>query len=112
MNGLRDDDVPATAERRLTILYATQTGNAQDLAESLTRHAIRLHFTSQCLSMEDYNFVNCCQIFLLIFQIDLAEEPCVVFIVSTTGDGENPDSMKASSRSKVSHNLVVLENDP
>lgn len=41
-------------DRRLTILYATQTGNAQDLAESLARHAIRLHFTTQCLSMEDY----------------------------------------------------------
>ena len=42
-------------ERSLTILYATQTGNAQDLAETLARHAIRQHFTAQCLSMEDYS---------------------------------------------------------
>lgn len=42
-------------ERRLTFLYATQTGNAQDLAESLVRHAIRQHFVTQCLSIGDYN---------------------------------------------------------
>jgi len=42
-------------ERSLTVLYATQTGNAQDLAESLARRAIRQHFTAQCLSMEDYS---------------------------------------------------------
>jgi sulfite reductase alpha subunit-like flavoprotein len=45
-------------ERRLTFLYATQTGNAQDLAESLARHAIRQHFETQCLSMGDYNPVQ------------------------------------------------------
>lgn len=44
-------------ERRLTILYATQTGNAQDLGESLARHAIRQHFTTKCLSLEDFTLV-------------------------------------------------------
>lgn len=48
----------AEDERRLTILYATQTGNAQDLAESLTRLAVRKRFTTQCLSIEDYALVT------------------------------------------------------
>ena len=45
-------------ERRLTFLYATQTGNAQDLAESLARHAVRQRFVTQCLSIGDYNPVH------------------------------------------------------
>ena len=53
-NGVADKEY----ERRLTFLYATQTGNAQDLAESLARRAIRQHFTTKCLSVEDYNPVN------------------------------------------------------
>jgi sulfite reductase alpha subunit-like flavoprotein len=56
MNG-KDSLQSAANERRLTILYATQTGNAQDLAESLARHALRLHFTTQCLSMDEYTLV-------------------------------------------------------
>lgn len=59
MNGHTDTDGALDApERCLTILYATQTGNAQDLAESLARHAIRQHFTTQCLSMDEYNAVK------------------------------------------------------
>jgi len=67
MNGQTDDEShgdgcggggPAMAQdRRLMILYATQTGNAQDLAESLARRAIRQHFTTQCLSMDEYSAV-------------------------------------------------------
>jgi sulfite reductase alpha subunit-like flavoprotein len=48
------DENGVDAERRLTILYASQTGNAQDLAESVARHALRQHFKTHCLSMEDY----------------------------------------------------------
>lgn len=59
MNGYDDSRKESVAkERRLTFLYATQTGNAQDLAESLARHAIRLHFTTQCMSLEDYKPVQ------------------------------------------------------
>jgi len=58
MNGHNEDLVQNGAqERRLTILYATQTGNAQDLAESLARHAVRQRFATQCLSMDEYNAV-------------------------------------------------------
>ena len=44
-------------ERRLTFLYATQTGNAKDLAESLARHAVRQHLQTKCLSMDEYSLV-------------------------------------------------------
>ena len=50
-----DGVLDASDERRLTFLYATQTGNAQDFAESLNRHAIRLHFVTKCLSPEEYS---------------------------------------------------------
>ena len=50
-------DTASGDERRLTFLYATQTGTAQDLAESLARHAVRQHFQIKCLSMDDYSFV-------------------------------------------------------
>jgi len=50
-----DDENGVNLERSLTILYATQTGNAQDLAQSLVRRAIRQHFTIQYVSMEDYS---------------------------------------------------------
>jgi len=53
-NGIQEQ----SHERRLTFLYATQTGNAQDLAESLARHAIRQHFETQCLSIGDYSPVQ------------------------------------------------------
>ena len=54
MNGYKTLRHAALDNNKLTILYATQTGNAQDLAESLARHAIRRHFTTQCLSLEQY----------------------------------------------------------
>jgi sulfite reductase alpha subunit-like flavoprotein len=57
MNGHGEDREHTVEDRRLTILYATVTGNAQDLAESVARHAIRQHFTTQCLSMDEYNAV-------------------------------------------------------
>jgi sulfite reductase alpha subunit-like flavoprotein len=50
-------DTGSVDERRLTFIYATQTGNAQDLAESLARHAVRQHFQTKCLSMDDYPLV-------------------------------------------------------
>jgi len=59
MDGYSESEIQSTMEeRRLTFLYATQTGNSQDLAESLARYATRQHFTTRCLSMEDYNPVD------------------------------------------------------
>lgn len=66
----------------LTILYGSQTGNAQDVAERIWRESKTYYFTGMCKSMDDYNVTN------------LINERLIVFVCSTTGQGEEPDNMK------------------
>lgn len=68
---------------RLLILYASQTGNAEDAAERIGREAERRHCSSLVLSVEEFDVHH------------LPFEEVVVFVVSTTGQGDSPDSMKA-----------------
>uniref|UniRef100_A0A0D6R8F5 NADPH-dependent diflavin oxidoreductase 1 n=1 Tax=Araucaria cunninghamii TaxID=56994 RepID=A0A0D6R8F5_ARACU len=68
---------------RLLILYASQTGNAEDAAERIGREAEQTHCNSVVLSMEDFDVRR------------LPYEELVVFVVSTTGQGDPPDSMKS-----------------
>eukprot|EP00884_Botryococcus_braunii_P004440 jgi/Botrbrau1/13998/Bobra.150_1s0009.1 len=65
----------------LLILYASQTGNAQDVAERVSREAKARHFVARIFPMDTFN-VAC-----------LPEEPFVVFIASTTGQGDPPNNM-------------------
>ncbi|KAK1555172.1 hypothetical protein Q3G72_022920 [Acer saccharum] len=67
---------------KLLILYASQTGNALDAAERIDREAERRGCHVVILSMDDYD-VKC-----------LPREDTVIFVVSTTGQGDTPDSMK------------------
>ncbi|XP_057850064.2 NADPH-dependent diflavin oxidoreductase 1 isoform X1 [Cryptomeria japonica] len=69
-------------KHRLLVLYASQTGNAQDVAERIGREAERRQCNLAVLSMEDFDV--CC----------LPHVELVVFVVSTTGQGDPPDSMK------------------
>ncbi|KAH9512454.1 NADPH-dependent diflavin oxidoreductase 1 [Bulinus truncatus] len=71
------------SERKLLVLFGSQTGTAQDCAEKIVREAKRRHFIAKSLSMDSYNISN------LLF------EPLVVFVCSTTGQGDPPDNMKA-----------------
>ncbi|KAF5353416.1 hypothetical protein D9756_007882 [Leucocoprinus leucothites] len=68
-------------DRRLLILYATETGNAQDVADRVARAARNLQFRSQVMSVDCYSLEN------------LVLEELVVFVVSTTGSGVEPRSM-------------------
>ncbi|KAJ8954736.1 hypothetical protein NQ318_011431 [Aromia moschata] len=68
---------------KLTILYGSQTGNAQDLAERIWRESKRFYFRSTVKSLDEYDV------------LELINEKCAVFVCSTTGQGEEPDSMKA-----------------
>lgn len=68
--------------RKLTILYGSQTGNAQDVSEQLWREAKSYYFNGPVQAMDDYDIE------------ELIQEKCVVFICSTTGQGEEPDNMK------------------
>lgn len=69
-------------ERKLTILYGSQTGTAQDLAEQIWRESKRFHFTGTVMPMDKYEVR------------DLTDEKLVIFVCSTTGQGEEPDNMK------------------
>lgn len=70
------------ANERITILYGSQTGNSQDIAERIWRDSKRFYFKGGVKSMDDY----CIQ--------DIVNEKLLIFVCSTTGQGEEPDNMK------------------
>lgn len=67
----------------LLILYGSQTGNAQDVAELIAREAERRHYHPRVLPADAYLRTSIAQFPL---------EPAVVFVVSTTGQGDPPDN--------------------
>lgn len=69
-------------DRKLTILYGSQTGTAQDLAEQIWRESKRFHFTGTVMPMDKYDVRG------------LIDEKFVIFVCSTTGQGDEPDNMK------------------
>lgn len=70
-------------DRKLTILYGSQTGTAQDLAEQIWRESKIYHFRGTVNSMDNYDVKN------------LIHEKIVVFVCATTGQGDEPDNMKS-----------------
>lgn len=70
------------SSRRLPILYGSQTGTAQDVSERIWREAKRYHLSGPVQAMDDYSITQ------------LIHEKVVVFVCSTTGQGEEPDNMK------------------
>lgn len=69
-------------QKRIVILFGSQTGNAEELAESLWRQFKSRGFSGPVIPMDSYNICN------------LINEEFVIFVCSTTGDGEEPDNMK------------------
>ncbi|KAI5811291.1 hypothetical protein DFH27DRAFT_589178 [Peziza echinospora] len=68
-------------DRVLLILYGSETGTAQDFAQELGRAAERFRFDTRVLAMNDVDlklFLQC---------------PLVVFVTSTTGQGDMPANM-------------------
>lgn len=70
------------SDRKITILFGSQTGTAEDAARRIGRDALRLHFNVVVCSLDEYNIAN------------LANENAVVFVVATTGQGDPPTNMK------------------
>ncbi|EJD43010.1 riboflavin synthase domain-like protein [Auricularia subglabra TFB-10046 SS5] len=68
-------------ERALLVLYATETGNSLDVAERVARAARRRHFHTRVAAMDDYPLT------------ELINETLVVFVLSTTGTGQEPRPM-------------------
>lgn len=76
-------DSVVSSSGRLLVLYASQTGNAMDAAERVGREAERGGCPAvDVLSMDSFDPSR------------LPSERFVVFVVSTTGQGDPPDSMK------------------
>lgn len=72
----------AVQGRRFTVLYGSQTGTAQEIAERVGRDARRYRFNVLSQAMDDYDVSN------------LVNEELILFVCSTTGQGETPDNMK------------------
>lgn len=64
---------------KLTILYGTETGHSQTLAEKLAEKATNKNINAKVFSLYDFNYKK------------LKEEENVAVIVSTHGEGEPPD---------------------
>lgn len=64
---------------KLTIIYASQTGNAKGVAEALKEEAQAADIAAQVFSAGDYKGKN------------LAKETHVIIVASTHGEGEAPD---------------------
>ncbi|XP_044757184.1 NADPH-dependent diflavin oxidoreductase 1 isoform X2 [Coccinella septempunctata] len=67
---------------KLSILFGSQTGNAQDIAERIWRISKKYYFESIVTSLDEYHVS------------ELLVDECVIFVCSTTGQGEVPDNMK------------------
>ena len=68
--------------RKLCILYGSQTGTAQSVAERIYRESKRLHFSTQLCPMDDFQPIS-----------QLLDERLIVFVASTTGQGDEPSNM-------------------
>ncbi|OAA43667.1 sulfite reductase flavoprotein alpha-component [Metarhizium rileyi] len=65
-------------DRSVLVLYGSETGNAQDMAEELGKLCQRLHFTSRVEELDNAN-LN-----------ELLQHQFVLFVISTTGQGDMP----------------------
>lgn len=88
-------------ERDLLILYATETGTALEAAEQIAREALRRLFSVRLCSVDEYPAVRPPLLLSLsgkythtFLKEELVHESLVVFVVSTTGAGQEPRSMK------------------
>ena len=73
---------PAQSIANLTVLYGTETGNSQELAEKLVSKAAFKNISAKAIGMYDYDFT------------ELSGEENVAVIVSTHGEGEVPEMAK------------------
>ncbi|ODQ54393.1 NADPH-dependent FMN and FAD containing oxidoreductase-like protein [Saitoella complicata NRRL Y-17804] len=69
-------------ERSCLVLYASQTGNSEDIAHGIGRMLERMHIKRRVCAMDQCDLM------------DLMNENYVIFVASTTGQGDIPDNMK------------------
>ncbi|KAF8928530.1 hypothetical protein BGZ58_009598 [Dissophora ornata] len=64
----------------LTVFFASQTGNAESISRNIHEQAEERGFKSTHFVLNDFA------------KVDWDKEECLVFVVSTTGDGDPPDN--------------------
>lgn len=89
---------PAQTIANLTVLYGTETGNSQELAEKLVSKAAFKNISAKAVGMYDYDVTQ------------LAEEENVALIVSTHGEGEVPEMAKDFYDYVTGDKATTLEN--
>lgn len=88
---MMEDELPRM--KKLLILYASVTGNSMDAAERIGREAERRRCPVSVLSIDEFDPKS------------LPSEETVIFVVSTTGQGDVPDSMMGFWRFLLQRNL-------
>ncbi|XP_067949341.1 NADPH-dependent diflavin oxidoreductase 1-like [Watersipora subatra] len=71
-----------TSERKLLILFGSQTGTAEEVAEGLARDGFRRHFDVELSSLDQFDIQK------------LLHSRLAIFVCSTTGQGDPPSNMK------------------
>lgn len=82
MTDARSSTSSTEEPQHVLILYASETGDAQDVAERVARAFRAHHRRAVTLSMDAYD-IN-----------DLPHEPLLILITSTHGRGEPPPAMR------------------
>ena len=86
--------------QELQILYASATGTAEDVAYYLAKRLRRLKlFTVRVSSIDDYDFLA-----------RLPEQKYILFVVSTTGDGDPPSSMRSTEKALILIKFLINAN--
>lgn len=68
-------------QQRMVVLYGSQTGTCEDVSQRIAMQSRGSQFRCVCKPVDDYDLQ------------ELINEELVVFVVSTTGQGEPPDNM-------------------
>ncbi|KZT05029.1 riboflavin synthase domain-like protein [Laetiporus sulphureus 93-53] len=74
-------EVSETDSRTVTILYATETGTAQEISDRIAAQCRRIHIRAHVHNMDTYS------------PQELISEGLVIFSIATTGSGREPRAM-------------------
>ncbi|KAI1435669.1 riboflavin synthase domain-like protein [Xylaria sp. CBS 124048] len=77
-----EGDIKPLERRQMLILYGSETGNSEESASDIERMARRLHFKTLLQEMNDADLS------------DLLRYPLVIFVISTTGQGDLPKNAR------------------
>jgi sulfite reductase alpha subunit-like flavoprotein len=96
------DTTPKALERSVIILYGSETGNAQEVAEELGSMAERLRFTTHVSELNQCKPVCPCLLDAIAqcnisdrIQALLSSYTLTIFVASTTGQGDLPANARS-----------------